>query len=201
MVTPSIHIDKLTFERIAAGDENAFKLLFNEYWDNIYGVAFMMTKSREAAKDVVQEVFIKVWLQREELPKKESFRDFLFIITRNHILSELRKKRRAECLTDELRTYSNDNEQVADEGLLYKESAALIQEAVERLSPQQREVYLLSREKGWSQEQIAAHLGISKSTIKTHMSRALTTIRLYLEANADKHLLLFVVLEAFLWKK
>jgi RNA polymerase sigma-70 factor (family 1) len=184
--------------RVAAGDHNAFRQLFDEYWDNIYGVAFTLTKSREMARDLVQEIFVKLWLIRNELTEKESFRNFLFIVARNHIFSELRKKSRQEDLIGHLEAYFKESPFHADHQTLYKESASLLQRAIEQLPEQQRLVYTLSREEGWNQEQIAAHLQISRSTIKTHMSRALTAIRQYLESHARDLLLFICLINAFL---
>lgn len=185
-------------QQVAEGDHDAFRQLFDEYWDNIYGVAFTLTKSREMARDMVQEIFVKIWLVREELAAKDSFRNFLFIVARNHIFSELRKKSRQEHFSQYLQDYFNESPFQADHPTLYKESAFLLQEAIARLPEQQRQVYQLSREQGWNQEQIALHLQISKSTIKTHMSRALTAIRQYLEGHAKGLLLVVSLLKALL---
>ncbi len=89
-----LHTENDLLKRVAAGDEAAFTQLFDSYWDNIYGVAYVITKSRETARDIVQEVFVKIWLLREELVNKDNFRNFLFIVARNHIFSELRKKKK-----------------------------------------------------------------------------------------------------------
>lgn len=184
--------------QVANGNHRAFNQLFNEYWDNIYGVAFTLTRSREHARDMVQEVFVKLWLVRAELTEKESFRNFLFIIARNHIISELRKKSRRTDFRDHLQDYFNESPFHADHQTLYKESAYLLRQAVEQLPEQQRMVYQLSREHGWSQEQMADYLQISRNTIKTHMSRALMAIRKYLEDHAGGTLLIICLMEAFL---
>jgi len=185
-------------QQVAEGDHDAFRQLFDEYWDNIYGVAFTLTKSREMARDMVQEIFVKIWLVREELTAKDSFRNFLFIVARNHIFSELRKKSRQVHFSEHLQEYFNESPFHADHPTLYKESASLLQQAIDQLPEQQRLVYQLSREQGWNQEQIALHLQISKSTIKTHMSRALTAIRQYLEGHAKDLLLVVCLIKALL---
>lgn len=190
--------EQILLRAVAAGDQQAFKQLFDEYWDNIYGVAFTLTRSREIARDMVQEIFVRLWLMRETLEEKDNFRNFLFIVARNHIFSELRKKSRQPAFVAELEEYFSESPFHADHPALYKESAALLNAAVARLPEQQRQVYELSREEGWSQEQIAAHLNISRNTVKTHMSRALTAIRLYLEGHATGILLIICLIQAFL---
>lgn len=190
--------EKELLRRVAGGDEPAFRALFDEYWDNIYGVAFTLTKSREHARDMVQEIFLKVWLLREELAEKDSFRNFLFIISRNHIISELRKKSRETAFSDHLAGYFRESPFHADHQALYNESASIIRQALDQLPEQQRLVYQLGREQGLSQEQIAERLGITKNTVKTHMSRALAAIRQFLEERTNGVLLVICVLEAFL---
>ena len=198
MPIKSLYNERELLLRVAAGDESAFTELFGQYWDHIYNVAFTLTKSRETARDIVQEIFIKVWLVREELPHKDNFPNFLFIVARNHILSELRKKITETPFTDQLQAYFRESPLQADQQLLYHESQALIHQAVSALPDQQRQVYLLTRENGWSQDEIAQYLQVSKNTVKTHMSRALAAIREYLASNAHGILLLIALFETFL---
>lgn len=189
-----IYNEKELLSHVAKGNEAAFRQLFEQYWDNVYGVAYAMTKEHAIAKDIVQEVFIKVWKLRETLVEKADFRSFLFIVARNHIFNELRRRKRQDNLVDRLEAYFEERSASAEEKLLYKESTALIEAAIAELSPQQKEVYLLSREKGWKRQDIADHLRVSIPTVKTHLSRALEHIREYLERHSGNPLLLFLSL-------
>lgn len=180
MPVTSLHNEEELLRRVATGDGLAFEQLFDAYWDHIYKVAFTLTKSRETARDIVQEIFIKIWLLREELPQKDSFRNFLFIVARNHILDELRRKVKEDPFASQLQAWFRQSPIQADQQLLYHESQALIHQAVSNLPEQQRQVYLLTRENGWTQEEIAQQLQVSKNTVKTHMTRALHAIREYL---------------------
>ncbi len=198
MPITSLYNEKELLQLVAAGNGPAFEQLFDQYWDPIYQVAFTLTKSRETARDMVQEIFIKVWLKREELPQKDSFRNFLFIVARNHILDELRRKTLETPFTEQLQAWFRESPTAADQRLLYQESQALLRKAVDTLPGQQRQVYLLTRENGWSQDEIAQHLQLSKSTIKTHMARALAAIRAYLANHAQGILLLLSLMECFL---
>jgi len=194
----SLHNEEELLRRVATGDGLAFEQLFDAYWNNIYQVAFTLTKSRETARDLVQEIFIKIWLLREELPQKDNFRNFLFIVARNHILDELRRKVKEDPFTDQLQIWFKESPIQADQQLLYHESQALIHQAVSNLPEQQRQVYLLTRENGWTQEEIAQHLQVSKNTVKTHMARALTAIREFLANHAQGILLACCLLSALL---
>ncbi|MBN9382343.1 MAG: RNA polymerase sigma-70 factor [Chitinophagaceae bacterium] len=170
---------------IAKGDEAAFRQLFDRYWDNIYGVAFAFTKSPVIAEEMAQDVFVKIWLRRTELPQVKKFGDYLFIIARNHIFSELRKKIHEQPFSDHLLNYFQEVTNTPENQLLFRETEQLLLKAIQQLPPQQHLVYCLSREQGLNQEEIAAKLDISKNTVKSHMNKALQFIRNYLRMHAE----------------
>src|SRR6185312_11580867 len=120
------------------GDESAFRILFDEHWQNIYGVAFMLTKSVPMAEDMVQEIFLKIWMKKEQLPEVKNFRNYLFIVARNHIFNELKRKSKDILFTDQLLDYFHDNKETPEKKLLQKEAANLIQRVIDRLPPQQK---------------------------------------------------------------
>ena len=198
MQEATIHTEKDTLRQVALGDEAAFRRLFHEYWPHIYGVAVVLTKSAILAEDMTQEVFLKIWLKRQDLPAIDRFRDYLFIVARNHIFSELRKHSREQGFTENLIRYFRDQRSDPEMALLQKESIRLIQESIERLPTQQRTVLRMSRDQGLTHEQIAAELGISKNTVRNHMVQALHHIREFLEQNADGLLLYICLFETCL---
>lgn len=171
--------------KVVNGDEAAFRRLFEEHWDNIYGVAFAFTKSAVIAEEMVQDVFVKIWINRQCLSGIKKFSDYLFIVARNHILSKLRKKIHEEPFSDHLKNYFREASNLPDQQLLCKEAEHLIGRAIERLPSQQRLIYCLSRQEGLNQEEIAVKLNISKNTVKSHMSKALLFIRNYLQMHGE----------------
>ena len=182
MSIQSLHTEKQLLALVAKGDEMAFRELFNRYWDNIYSVALVLSKSAAIAEDMVQDVFMKVWMKREELVTVEKIDSYLFIIARNHIFSELKKLKVRQDYIDQLKDYFLSRHLTPEDQLLYKESSGLVEKAICRLPSQQEQVYRLIREKGYSHERIAAELGISHHTVRNHMIRALRSIREYLQA-------------------
>ncbi|WP_157307941.1 RNA polymerase sigma factor [Chitinophaga tropicalis] len=98
-----IYDEKDVLTRIAAGDEEAFSLLFNHYRNRIYTIAYKLTESAPLSEEILLDVFLKVWLKRERLSELEHFTAYLFTITRNHVFSTLKQlslRRQAE---DEVR--------------------------------------------------------------------------------------------------
>lgn len=182
-------------QRVAAGDEQAFRVFFHEYSNNIYTVAFMLTKSAVMAEDMVQEIFLKLWLNRTALPEVTNIRGYIFIHARNHIFNELRKKSSDPRFIEELTDYLGEVRDTPEHQLLEKEGRELLQAAVRNLPTQQQLVYQLSRDENLTQEEIAHRLGISKHTVRNHMAQALQNIRQYLESNASEVLLLICAIE------
>jgi RNA polymerase sigma-70 factor (family 1) len=182
----SVSYDEIALlSNVAKGDEAAFRTLFEHHWDNIYGVAFAFTKSPVIAEEMVQDIFLKIWLKREHLPQLKKFSDYLFIIARNHIISLLRKKTSEQPFTDHLLNYFQQAGHSPEDLLVCRETEWLVQKAIEQLPPQQHTIYCLSREKGLNQEEIASQLNISLHTVKSHMNKALQFIRHYLHTHAE----------------
>lgn len=190
----SLHSSRDLQQRIAAGDEHAFRQLFSENWDNIYGVAFAFTKSPELAEEITQDVFVKIWVKRERLAGVEQLGSYLYTTARNHILNTLRKKWKEPAFLDQLGNYFLANAYSPEDALLLKESARIIQEAIAHLPSQQRRVYQLSREEGLSQEDIARKLHISKHTVKSHMNKALHSLRDAIGPYSSELMLLVILL-------
>jgi RNA polymerase sigma-70 factor (family 1) len=171
--------ERLLLHQIAAGDGKAFAIIIGRYWNNIYSQALTYIKSTHSAQDIVQEVFLKVWEKRATLPAIERFDSFLFIITRNHIISELRKKI-ALPLNNDLSESFKEESIIPDKIFSLKQLNDLINKAINLLPQQQKTAFLLSRDQGSSYEAIAIEMELSKETVKKHIGKALNFLRTYI---------------------
>jgi RNA polymerase sigma-70 factor (family 1) len=179
--------DKNLLILVSQNSEAAFRQLFDLYWNKIYSVAFALTKSKMISEEIVQDVFLKVWTKRTELPALDNFDAFLFIVARNHIYNVLRKKS-VEPVLSHPAPPCLDNagpEQV----FCAKETLQLVEQAVALLPDQQQAVFRLSRNEGLDYNTIALQLGISRSTVKNHMTKALRFLRQYLVARQQEVLM------------
>lgn len=173
--------DKQLFKEVSEGDERAFQHLFTRYYPRMISFAGMMVKSPYAAEEIVQEVFIRLWEQREVLAEVKSPENFVFIVIRNHTFNYLRaaanEQNRREQLWEALQ------QRAADETITLEmqEADQFFEKILAKLSPQQQKIFRMSREEGFSHQQIADELHLSKDTVKKHIANSLKVFKSYLK--------------------
>lgn len=179
MKIDALHNETELLTAIATGSERAFATLFHAYRDKVYSAAFRLTHSGFLAEEVVQDVFLKLWVKREVLLEIAGFEDYLFIMTRNHVFSALKRMARQQQLVDDLQLEQPVAENTTYNRMLDLEIEEIVHQAVELLPAQQKQVYLMSKEQELKRDEIAKKLRISSETVKTHLARALRHIRAY----------------------
>lgn len=163
--------------------ENLFIELFRSYEYPLYTLACRLTKCDDTAKDIIQEVFLKLWDIRCQLSGVEQIEAFLYRLTRNKTLDFLRKvsadHRLKEAIWQSLKEINED----ASSAYHVKEYHAVIAKAIEELPPQRKRIYLLRTEESMNYQQIADELHISRHTVKHQVSSALEFIRKAIRKN------------------
>lgn len=153
---------------------------------------FRVTRSVPVAQELTQDLFMRVWQHRSGLTDIRQFDAYLFIISRNLAFNKLKQLARERTKLMSLEDPSCQEAETGGEELNhYRELSALMEKAIASLPPQQREVYLLSREEGLTHQLISKRLNISPETSKKHMVLALKAIRGFLQ-QYDKLLLGFL---------
>jgi RNA polymerase sigma-70 factor (family 1) len=188
------HNEKELLERVATGEEQAFTLLFKHYRNKIYSIALKITNSEPIAEEILLDVFLKVWLKKEQLPALEHFSAWLFTITRNQVFSALKQMAVRRNAEDVVRLHEDKPEHIsAEASLTDKEYQALLHQAILQLSPQQLKVYTLIKDKGLKREEAAQALNLSPETVKRHLSEAMHVIRGYCMARLDAYVVLIII--------
>lgn len=166
---------------IAKGNQQAFKQLVEHYSDRLGHFIAAITKDPGLAEEVVQDVFLKIWLTRESLCNVQNFQSWLFVISKNQAINALRKAITIEySLEEDIYTQAQSHEQ-----LLEKERRlSLLDSAIASLPAQQKKVFLLSRRHGRTYKQIAQEMNISPHTVKKYLQLATTHIIKHIEAGA-----------------
>lgn len=178
--------EELLLKRLISNSEEAFRELFVSYKDDIYAYSKSMLKDRIQAEEIVQEVFMKVWLNRTALDPTLSFKAYIFRLTRNMTINVLKKAANEEKLKKVIFYKTrNDYSPSVEIKINEKDYDKLRNKIIEELPPRRKLIFEMSRNEGLSYEEISLKLGISESTVKTQMSKALETIRVLLYKHTD----------------
>jgi RNA polymerase sigma-70 factor (family 1) len=180
----SIHNEKILFHQIAKGDENAFRQVFHLYNKMLQPFVKKLTRSDQAAEEVLQEVFLKIWLYREKLASVENPKAYIVRIVSNESMNYLRRLANENRLFDKIKQSPSSEAASAEQSLVFRETEKLIQEAIDRLPLACRQIYQMSREQHKRIPEIAEELKLSDSTVKNQLVKALKSIRLYVTGAA-----------------
>ncbi|NJN27349.1 MAG: RNA polymerase sigma-70 factor [Cyclobacteriaceae bacterium] len=169
------------------GDMKAFDIIYQKYSRRLYVFIFRYVKHGADTEEIVQEVFIKIWNNRDKINVYSSFESFLFTIAHNATINLLKKRATEQKYVEHVKSLQRIEEsyELSDE-IHYKELKEKFQGVFDKLSPRQKEIYKLSREEGLSNSEIAEKLGISIQTVKNHMVSTLS----FLKSNLDNGLLM-----------
>ncbi|MBX2921508.1 MAG: sigma-70 family RNA polymerase sigma factor [Chitinophagaceae bacterium] len=186
MPTTVLLNEKELLLQVANGDQEAYKKIFIYYWSQIFSTALLFTKSRELAQDLTQDIFAHIWIKRERLAEVENFEGFLFITSRNLIVDKLRKKVFTTQNEAHLCKYFEEENQLSPYFQIeLKEMTEIIHQGISVLPERQRVAFYLSRFKGLRHKEIAAKMGISQESVKSHIVRAIGNLRKYLADHSN----------------
>jgi RNA polymerase sigma-70 factor (ECF subfamily) len=177
--------------RTQGGDHRAFRELFSKYGDPLLNFAYRFVGNRDRAEELVQDAFLQIYRARERYEPRARFATFLYRVTTNLCLNELRRFE-YQGRMEPLEGTSDDGEEggrelpdehlpTADEHLMGRETAGRIQKVLDRLPPNQKSALLLSRVEGLSYQEVADCLETSVSAVKSLIFRATQSLRQELE--------------------
>jgi len=184
-----IYHERRLFDLVAEGDEKAFADVFQRYFEPLYRILLRYTKSPSEAEDIVQQAFVRLWEGRRRLKEVDDPAAWLYTITRNEFRDRYRKLRVSQRYRQYLHEVFEEEAGTPEETLILKQHEHLMKRAIAGLSDRQREAYLLSREAGLTYEEIAVRMGLERTTVKEHISRAVKAIKAFLLAHKDELLL------------
>jgi len=163
--------------RLIGGDEHAFQKIYGVYSEPVYQLAYRFLKNPVWCEEIVQDVFLKLWLHREGLDEEGNTWLYLYVITKRLCLNWLREIRKSAIRFDELMNHMEQRYDQTEEALFAADMDRHAQQIIAALPRQQRLVFRLSRMEGLSHKEIAKELGLSPNTVKNHMVQALKTLK------------------------
>ncbi len=164
-------------------DQIAFQEIYMRYAEPLFRHAFQKTNNKEAAEDIVQITFVKLWARRVNLKINYSLKAYLYTSAKNNVITyylrQLSKKTVSiDLIQDDLLPSNN----ITQERINYSETLALYNQSLEELPDKCREVFVLSRS-GYSLKEIARIQNISPKTAEVHISKALRYLRKRMNGN------------------
>jgi len=172
--------ERLLLKQIAEGDEQAFAVLFYRYLPVLQPFALKFTKSADAAEEIIQDTFLRVWLNREKLEDIENVKAWLYKYASNECLNYLRKTLKQAKAIDNLSIDHPKQSNNTTETINLNDLNSLVAEAIHKLPNQRKKIYQMSRSEGMNISEIAAALDLSPNTVKNALVISLKTIREHL---------------------
>jgi len=170
-------------------DEHALEMLFADLFkrheQRLYALALGLTKSEEYAKDIIQEVFLKLWEQRQHLNEIHNMEAWLYRVMENKVIDFLRKTAADSRLIDNIWNNASRARNDTDEWLEAKEYNQIVQNAIDLLPPQRKRIYCLNKKEGLNHAQIASKLSISHHTVRNHLAAAFQSIRSFVARHSS----------------
>lgn len=192
MSKSDLNSDIVLINRLRHGDESALTELYNKFWQSLFVSSYNVLKDRELCEDIIQDIFMNIWHNREKLEINISLKGYMYACARYQVFNQFKKNKdkiHVELFEDldKRFQYSTPETQLMHEELLDQ-----INSIVEALPEKCQLVYKLSREEQLSHKEIAERLDISTKTVENHITKALHVIRLSMGTSASMAMVLWL---------
>jgi RNA polymerase sigma-70 factor (ECF subfamily) len=177
--------ERIIVERLREGDIESFEIIYNDYFELLYLFSRKYLRNDAEAEELIQQVFLKVWEKRESINPDLSFKAFIFKTVLNDVYNHIRKKR-YEKITSNIyhESLPNYNEST-QESIFYRNLKEKIDKLINNLPPKRREIFMLSRKSGLSNDDIADALDLSVRTVENQIHRALNYLKKNLKEDIE----------------
>ncbi|WP_285010934.1 RNA polymerase sigma factor [Pedobacter faecalis] len=170
--------------RLKAGDKQAFESLYHRYKHRIAANLLRLLKSEELAEEILQDMFVRLWDRRSSINPEQSFRSYLFRVAENKVMDYYRRMARDKRMREKLTAAVSELYSHIEEDIFSKENSRLLQEAIDQLPPQRKQVFILCKMEGKSYKEVAELLSISPSTINDHLYKANLFLKAYFRSDS-----------------
>lgn len=183
-----------TIEALGNGDMAAFERLYKSFEPKLYAFAMRLSRQKEDAEEIVQEVFLKVWERRHLINPNQNFDGYLFSIAKNIVYNKARRRVYEFAFTQYIAVSGVNAGCFTEETVAYQELEKLLENAYATLPPVRRQVFVMSRVEGKSNSEIARLLNTSNSNIENHLNKALRSIKEKFKAYEITYIFLLIFL-------
>jgi RNA polymerase sigma-70 factor (family 1) len=169
--------DNICIRNLKKGDVLSFDNIFKKYNRKVYSFAFSYLKNREEAQDVVQEVFLNLWRNRDQINQYYVFSKYLFKITYNATCKKFRKQASDRKQMEEVVRNSILEDDSTNLEIEYNNLLETANEIIEKMPARQKKIFHLSVDDQLTNEQIALRLNISKKTVENYLAQVKTSLK------------------------
>ncbi|SKB38244.1 RNA polymerase sigma-70 factor, ECF subfamily [Sphingobacterium nematocida] len=177
--------EKMLIKKMQNGDPLAFEKLYFKYSSYITSHLLFLLKSSEWAQEVLQDTFMTVWEQRCNIDIEKSFKSYLLKIATNKTYKLFRKAAYDHAYRTQMLDLLEKGHSPIESYIYTKENELLVQNLLNKMPDRQREVFILFKLEGYSYKEISKRIGISQSTVNTHINRSNQFIKSQLLANSE----------------
>jgi RNA polymerase sigma-70 factor, ECF subfamily len=161
---------------------SAYTVLFKKYANKIYHLALYYYHNKEDAEEVVQEVFLKIWIKRKAIKDPAAFPSLLYTTAKNMIYDSFKKQVHIKAYTEHLNLCDFYKQtQNTEETVIYNELETYYEELLKRIPEKRREVFIMSRKQGLTHQEIADQLNISIRTVEEHVRQSIKYLKKLIE--------------------
>lgn len=172
-----LHTEKELVKKLKDGDSFAFEVLFYKYRNKIKGFALKIVPAQIDQEEIVQEVFVRVWLKKDAIDPEKDFQSYLFSIAKHLVLDHLKSAVNRKLYFVGEHFQQDLLEEDGLEASISEETEEKLQRLINEIPERRREIFRLSRFEGLSYKQIAERLNISENTVDSQIRNALAFLR------------------------
>ncbi|GGG74497.1 RNA polymerase sigma factor [Parapedobacter pyrenivorans] len=177
MLRLSSDITITLLRRLRNGDTVAFERLYKAFAPVLYQRLLRLFKDTDTVEEIIQDTFLKLWEKREQINPEQAAKTYLYRIADNLAVDVFRKISRDKALQEELWASTVSFYLQTEETLIAKEQYQLVHQAIEHLSPKRKQILLLCKLEGRSYQEVAEMMGVSVSTVSSHLVKAVKEVK------------------------
>ncbi len=173
-----VNEDRLILEKMSQGDKQAFNFLFRKYWEKGFSDAYKRLKNEEDAKDIVQEIFIKIW-QNRETQNIENFPAYLHVAVRNNVIKFISSQKPLHPFFD-VTDNIGDKSLTADSNLLWQEFLQSYENFLKSMPPKRQQIFRLRYQENRTTKEISLQMNVTRKTVQNQLGKAIESLKVAL---------------------
>lgn len=192
--TPPLSDEKSLLLKTAQGDRDAYAAIYTHYYSSLYRFLFFINQSPEDTEEIIQDVFLKVWEKRSQLPRILSFDDYLFRMAKNKLFDLAKNKQTKRKAVHIATSRQPLSVNTTEQDTIYKEYYQIASNAIGQLSDKKKKILRMRAQENMSLDEIASSLNISRSAVKKQLYASISFIKEHLRRYAGWTTLLLAIL-------